>query len=93
MDPSSDTPPSDLQIARFFSIFEAALIFNVPPEEMEAWITAGQLRAFQLGTTARTLRIRRQDLEALLKQTRAQTYGGSVPLADDEEDHNEDPAA
>ena len=59
-----------MSLVNFFTIAEAALIFGVRKKQIYDWIQAGRLRVFQLGRGEHATRIRRQDLDKLIKALR-----------------------
>ena len=59
-----------ISLVNFFTIAEASLILGVRKKQIYDWIQAGRLRVFQLGRGEHATRIRRQDLDKLIKALR-----------------------
>ncbi len=77
-----------MSLVNFFTIAEAALIFGVRKKQIYDWIQAGRLRVFQLGRGEHATRIRRQDLDKLIKALRnGELEIPNNPVSPDESTH------
>jgi excisionase family DNA binding protein len=76
-------PEFPFKLSIFFTVAEVAVIFNVRKQQIYAWIEAGKVRTFQMGTEKHALRIHNRDLEKLMEAYR-QGQLALLPEADEE---------
>jgi len=63
----------------FYTVAEAARVLDVNPSTIWRWIEARQLPAVRVGP--RSIRIRKQDLEALVRPARTHEEGSTEAMA------------
>lgn len=76
---------------RYYTVADAAKLLTVSPSTVWRWIAAGRLPAHRFGP--KTIRIRREDLDALRSPARPAPTGGSMTIEQFQAIRHEPPTA